>query len=62
MLAILGLIFLVVSEICSIFRTFTLLTSPGALTASKSLAIVGGLGFMAVILRHLTTGPVGSRD
>ena len=26
------------------------------------LAIVGGLGFMAVILRHLTTGPVGTRD
>ena len=26
------------------------------------LAIVGGLGFMAVILRHLTTGPVGTRN
>ena len=26
------------------------------------LAIVGGLGFMAVILRHLTTGPVGTKD
>ena len=26
------------------------------------LVIVGGLGFVAVILRHLTTGPVGTRD
>ena len=26
------------------------------------LAIVGGLGFVGVILRHLTTGPVGSRN
>ena len=26
------------------------------------LAIVGGLGFTAVVLRHLTTGPVGTRD
>ena len=26
------------------------------------LAIVGGLGFVAVILRHLTTGPVGMKD
>ncbi len=26
------------------------------------LAIVGGLGFTAVILRHLTTGPVGTKD
>ena len=26
------------------------------------LAIVGGLGFLAVILRHLTTGPVGTRE
>jgi hypothetical protein len=26
------------------------------------LAIVGGLGFMGVILRHMTTGPVGTKD
>lgn len=26
------------------------------------LAIVGGLGLMAVILRHITTGPVGTKD
>jgi hypothetical protein len=26
------------------------------------LAIVGGLGFVGVILRHLTTGPVGTKD
>ncbi len=26
------------------------------------LAIVGGLGFMGVILRHLTTGPIGTKD
>ena len=26
------------------------------------LAIVGGLGLMAVILRHMTTGRVGTRD
>jgi hypothetical protein len=26
------------------------------------LAIVGGLGLVAVILRHLTTGPVGTKD
>ena len=26
------------------------------------LAIVGGLGFTAVVLRHLTTGPVGTKD
>lgn len=26
------------------------------------LAIVGGLGFMAVVLRHLTTGRVGTKD
>ena len=26
------------------------------------LVIVGGLGFVGVILRHLTTGPVGTRD
>jgi hypothetical protein len=26
------------------------------------LAIVGGLGFMAVVLRHMTTGRVGTKD
>ena len=26
------------------------------------LAIVGGLGIMAVLLRHITTGPVGTKD
>jgi hypothetical protein len=26
------------------------------------LAIVGGLGFVGVILRHMTTGPVGTKD
>ena len=26
------------------------------------LAIVGALGFMAIVLRHMTTGPVGTRD
>jgi hypothetical protein len=26
------------------------------------LVIVGGLGFMAVILRHMTTGRVGTKD
>ena len=26
------------------------------------LAIVGTLGFMAIVLRHLTTGPVGTKD
>jgi hypothetical protein len=26
------------------------------------LAIVGGLGFTAVVLRHLTTGRVGTKD
>ena len=26
------------------------------------LAIMGGLGFVGIILRHLTTGPVGTRD
>ena len=26
------------------------------------LAIVGGLGFVAIVLRHLTTGPVGTRE
>ena len=26
------------------------------------LAIVGGLGLMAVVLRHMTTGPVGTKD
>jgi hypothetical protein len=26
------------------------------------LAIVGGLGFMAIVLRHMTTGPVGTKD
>jgi hypothetical protein len=26
------------------------------------LTIVGGLGLMAVILRHMTTGPVGTKD
>lgn len=26
------------------------------------LAIVGALGFMAIVLRHMTTGPVGTKD
>ena len=26
------------------------------------LAIIGGLGFMAIVLRHLTTGRVGTKD
>jgi MFS family permease len=26
------------------------------------LAIVGGLGLLAIILRHMTTGPVGTKD
>ena len=26
------------------------------------LAIVGGLGFMGVVLRHMTTGRVGTKD
>ena len=26
------------------------------------LAIVGALGFMAIVLRHITTGPVGTKD
>ena len=26
------------------------------------LAIVGALGFIAIVLRHLTTGPVGTKD
>ncbi len=26
------------------------------------LAIVGGLGFVGVVLRHMTTGPVGTKD
>ena len=26
------------------------------------LAIIGALGFMAIVLRHLTTGPVGTKD
>ena len=26
------------------------------------LAIVGALGFMAIVLRHMTTGRVGTRD
>jgi hypothetical protein len=26
------------------------------------LSLTGGLGFVGVILRHLTTGPVGTKD
>ena len=26
------------------------------------LAIVGALGFTAIVLRHMTTGPVGTKD
>lgn len=26
------------------------------------LAIIGALGFMAIVLRHMTTGPVGTKD
>jgi len=26
------------------------------------LTIVGALGFMAIVLRHMTTGPVGTKD
>ena len=26
------------------------------------LVIVGALGFMAIVLRHMTTGPVGTKD
>ena len=26
------------------------------------LAIVGALGLMAIVLRHMTTGPVGTKD
>jgi hypothetical protein len=26
------------------------------------LAIIGALGFMAIVLRHITTGPVGTKD